>query len=241
MSQEVLRHHRAVWEQKPVLRQLYEDWYQAIVPWLVAGHTVELGGGTGNLKEYLPGVYCTDVVALPWSNLVADAQRLPFRSESLANLVLFDCLHHIENVALFFDEAQRTLRDGGGIIVMDPYLSWISWPIYRWLHAEPVDCAEDPLVLKSPKPGRQQFDADQAVATTLLERNQSEFRARFPGLSVLHIRRMACVAYPLSGGFDHPSLIPQWLVALLLRVERHLERLGRFLAFRMLVVIECRK
>lgn len=124
---------------------------------------------------------------------------------------------------------------------MDPYLSWISWPIYRWLHAEPVDCAEDPLVLKSPKPGRQQFDADQAVATTLLERNQSEFRARFPGLSVLHIRRMACVAYPLSGGFDHPSLIPQWLVALLLRVERHLERLGRFLAFRMLVVIECRK
>jgi hypothetical protein len=154
--------------------------------------------------------------------------------------VLFDCLHHIENVALFFDEAQRTLRVGGRIIIMDPYLSWISLPIYRWLHPEPVDCTEDPLLLKPPQASRRPFDANQAVATILFERNRSGFQVRYPGFSIQHIRRMACAAYPLSGGFDHPSLLPQWLVTPMLRLEHQLERLGRFLAFRMMVVIERR-
>lgn len=238
MSEHVLNRHRAVWRQKPVLRRLYEGWYREITAWLVPGRTVELGGGTGNLKEYVPGVLCSDVVVLPWLNVVADAQRLPFQAESLGNLVLFDALHHLENVSLFFDEALRTLRVGGRIIIMDPYLSWASWPIYRWLHPEPVDCMEDPLAFKARQTGRRPFDANQAVATTLFERNQLRFHSRYPRLAVQHIRRMACVAYPLSGGFDHPSLLPQWMILSMLRVEPLLERLGRLLAFRMLVVIE---
>jgi hypothetical protein len=49
---------------------------------------------------------------------------------------------------------------------------------------------------------------------------------------------MACVAYPLSGGFDHPSLLPLWMVMPMLRLEPILERLGQLLSLRMLVVIE---
>ncbi|NGZ08326.1 MAG: methyltransferase domain-containing protein [Nitrospira sp. LK70] len=240
MFEEVLHRHRAVWQKKPELRRLYEDWYGEIIAWLVPGRTVELGGGTGNLKATVPGVYCSDVVVLPWLNVVADAQRLPFLSESLANLVLFDSLHHIENVSLFFDEALRTLHVGGRIIIMDPYLSWVSWPIYRWLHPEPMNRTEDPLVLKPPRSDRRPFDANQAVATILFERNQPRFQSRYPGFSVQHIRRLACLAYPLSGGFDHPSFLPEWLMTPILRLERTLERIGRLLAFRMLVVIERR-
>ena len=109
---------------------------------------------------------------------------------------------------------------------MDPYISWASWPIYRWLHSEPVDCLEDPLVLKLQRTDRMPFDANQAIATTLFERNQPQFHSRYPRLAVQHIRRMACAAYPLSGGFDHPSLLPQWMVLPMLRLEPMLERLG---------------
>lgn len=240
MSEEVLHRHRAVWQRKLVLRRLYEDWYGEIVAWLVPGRTVELGGGTGNLKAYVPGVYCSDVVALPWLNVVADAQRLPFQADSLANLILFDVLHHIENVSIFFEEALRTLRVGGRIIIVDPYLSWISWPIYRWLHPEPMDCTEDPLALKPPRTHHRPFDANQAVATILFERDQQRFLSRYPGFCIQHIRRTACIAYPLSGGFDHPSFLPEWLVTPMIRLERILERAGRLLAFRMLVVVERR-
>jgi SAM-dependent methyltransferase len=171
-------------------------------------------------------------------NVVADVQRLPFQAESLGNLILFDSLHHIENVSLFFDEALRILRIGGRIIVMDPYLSWASWPIYRWFHPEPMNCAEDPLVVKPPRIDRRPFDANQAVATILFEKNHPRFQSLYPGFSVRHIRRLACVAYPLSGAFDHPSLLPEWLVTPILRLERTLERVGWLLAFRILVVIE---
>jgi hypothetical protein len=51
---------------------------------------------------------------------------------------------------------------------------------------------------------------------------------------------MACVAYPLSGVFDHPSFLPAWLVTPILRLEQILERVGWLLAFRVLVVIERR-
>ena len=240
MSEEVLHRHRAVWQQKPVLRRLYENWYRDIVAWLMQGRTVEIGGGTGNLKSHVPGIYCSDVMVLPWLSLVADAQRLPFQSESLSNLVLFDSLHHIENVSLFFDEALRALRVGGRIIAIDPYLSWASWPIYRWLHPEPMNCTEDPLILKPQRIDRRPFDANQAVATILFEWNQPRFQSRYPGFSIQHIRRLACVAYPLSGGFNHPSFLPEWVLTPILRLERTLERIGWLLAFRMLVVLERR-
>ena len=92
MSDDIWRQHHAVWEQKPILRVLYTDWYKDIVQWLQPGLTLEVGGGTGNLKEFSPDVVCTDVIRLPWLDAVADAQYLPFLTNSLANIVLFDTL-----------------------------------------------------------------------------------------------------------------------------------------------------
>lgn len=238
MTDAVLYRHREIWQRKPVLRQLYRHWYEDIAMWLAPGRTVEVGGGTGNLKEYASGVCCTDVVSLPWLDAVTDAQRLPFHTGSLANLVLFDTLHHIENVTLFFDEALRTLKGGGRILIMDPYISWASWPVYRFLHPEPVDLTQDPLLLTTPQSGRLPFDANQAVATILFEKEWAQFQARYPGLAIRYIKRLAFFAYPLSGGFEHSSLIPSSLVAPMLKFERKLGRMARLLAFRLFVVLE---
>jgi SAM-dependent methyltransferase len=199
---------------------------------------LEVGGGTGNLKEFAPQVICTDVVRLPWLDAVADAQRLPIAAGRLANVVLFDVLHHIENVRLFFDEAVRVLQPGGRIVVMDPYISWLSWPIYHYLHQEPVDFTQDPLRLQLPQANRAPFDANQAAATMLFERSYDAFCRQYPQLDKLVHRRLAFFAYPLSGGFEHPSLLPISFVRPLLALERALGFLDRVLAFRILVVLE---
>jgi SAM-dependent methyltransferase len=237
-TEELLRQHRAVWQNKPVLRALYTAWYEEIASYLQPGCTLEVGGGTGNLKEFAPQVVCTDVVELPWLDVVADAQCLPIAAGTLANIVLFDALHHIENVRLFFDEALRVLRPGGRIVVMDPYISWLSWPVYHCVHPEPVDFTQDPLRLRPPRADRAPFDANQAVATMLFERSYAAFQRQYPQLDKRVHRRLAFFAYPLSGGFEHPSLLPMPFVQPMLALERALWFLDRFLAFRMLVVLE---
>ncbi len=238
MSEDILARHHAIWRQKPVLQALYTEWYREMASHLTPGLTLELGGGSGNLKEFAPDVICTDLVKAPWLDAVADGQALPFTNGSLANLVLFDVLHHIENVRLFFDEAVRVLRTGGRIILMDPYISWASWPVYRFLHPEPVVFSQDPLQMRPPDPARRPFDANQAVATLLFERSCDRFQRQYPQLRQIVHRRLAFFAYPLSGGFEHPSLLPAFLVGPLLRLERALQPLDRFLAFRLLVVLE---
>ena len=238
MSDDILLQHQAVWERKPILRLLYTEWYREIVSWLQPGRTLEVGGGTGNLKEFFPGVLCTDVVRLPWLDTVMDAQFLPFASNSLTNIVLFDTLHHIENIPLFLDEAMRTLQPHGRLVIMDPYMSALSWPVYHFLHPEPVDFGQDPFVLQPPNAQRRPFDSNQAVATILFERSYDRFQRQYPQLKKLHQRRMAFFAYPLSGGFDHPSLLPLGLVRPVLALERAFGFLNRLFAFRLLVVLE---
>jgi SAM-dependent methyltransferase len=240
MSEHLLRRHQAVWTEKPVLRRLYSSWYREISEWLQPGLTVEVGGGTGNLKEFSPQVLCTDVVRLPWLDALIDAQHLPFRSRSVSNLVLFDVLHHLENVRYFFDEALRVLVPNGRVVIMDPYVSPVSWPVYRFLHPEPLDFTRDPLTVVPPRPDRRPFDANQAVATLVFERSYKRFRDLYPDFEKLTHERLAFFAYPLSGGFDRPSLLPLWSLDALLRVEQWCRRLGRFLAFRLLVVLEKR-
>ena len=238
MSDAILRQHKAVWEQKPILRHLYSEWYREIVGWLLPGRTLELGGGTGNLKEFIHGVVCTDVIRLPWLDLVTDAQYLPFAARSLDNIVLFDTLHHVENVQLFLDEALRTLQPGGRLVIMDPYVSWLSWPVYRFLHPEPLDLQADPLRLESANRDRRPFDSNQAVSTILFERSYEKFKRNYPQFEIKLKRRMAFFAYPLSGGFDHTSLVPLTLLRPLLAIEQMMCFFSRLLAFRILVVLE---
>jgi SAM-dependent methyltransferase len=238
MSEELLRQHKIIWEQKPILRALYTAWYEEIVTQLAPGKTLELGGGSGNLKEFAPNVVSTDIVPLPWLDTVADAQNLPFANESFDNIVLFDVLHHIENVTLFFNEALRVLRPGGRVAMMEPYISFASWPVYHFLHPEPVNFKQNPLDWVEPSPEREPFDANQTFATILFEQQYSSFQKKYPQFIKRYHRRMSFFAYPLSGGFNKPSLLPIKLVEQVLAIENLLSFMSRFLAFRLLVVLE---
>lgn len=237
----ILAEQARAWDERPLLRRLYRGWYDTISSRLarIPGPVVELGSGIGKLKDIVPGAVLTDVEPTRWTSNVVDAEALPYDDASIANLVLFDVFHHLASPSRFLDEAQRALAPSGRVIVFDPYCSPLSTRAYRRFHHERTDLAgsafdEDADVATAP------FASNQARATLAFFREFSEFETRWPDLRAVERRRLAMLAYPLSGGFSGRRIIPLPLVRPVELLESALAPLAPLLAFRCLVVLERR-
>jgi SAM-dependent methyltransferase len=236
---EMLDDYRSMWDLKPVLRLVYDDFHDRIAAACVPGMTIEIGGGIGNLKQRLSNVVATDIQFARWLDLVADAQKLPFGRDVASNIVMVDVLHHVEFPVGFFREAERVLRPGGRIVMVEPAITFGSTLFYRLQHQEPVVTSADPLVTGTPDPKRDPYDANQAIPTLIATRDRSRFHALFPGLRIERVDWFSLAVYPMSGGFKPWSLVPASFARHILRLERAIEPImGRFIAFRMMLVIE---
>jgi SAM-dependent methyltransferase len=239
MSVHGLEDYRHVWQTKPVLRAVYTHYYREMIARCRAGPTLEVGGGSGNLKSYLADVITSDIQPVPWLDVVADAHCLPFAAGSFGNIVLFDVLHHLQRPRLFLLEAERVLRPGGRVIMVEPAITPLSWLLYKVLHDEPVRMSDNPLAEGGIDATKDPFASNQSIPTLLFGRYRHRAARTFPHLRLIEKRRIAYLGYPLSGGFKRWSLLPIWAVGPLLRLERWLEPvLQRVMAFRLLAVME---
>jgi SAM-dependent methyltransferase len=238
---EQLQVQRAAWERRPLLRALYAEWFDRVVQQLsdVDGPTVELGCGIGMFKEFQVEIVATDVIATPWTDAVVDAQQLPYHDSSIANFVLIDVLHHLPRPQRFLAEAERALRPGGRVVMVEPYCSPVSTPLYKLFHFERTDLEPNPFADKA-QSGRDPFDSNQALSTLIFWRHLEQFRARHPRLEVARRERFALLAYPLSGGFTGRQLVPHNLFGVLKVAERLLRPLAPLAAFRCLIALEKR-
>jgi SAM-dependent methyltransferase len=234
-----LKGYREIWDSKPALRVVYDDFYDRIAAACRSGLTIEIGGGIGNLKERLNDVVATDIQPAARLDCVADAQRLPFATGSAANIVMVDVLHHLEFPILFFREATRVLGASGRVLMVEPAITWGSTVFYRLFHHEPVRASAAVLAEGIPHPGRNPYESNQAIPTVLATRERDRFHLLFPELRVARVEWFALAAYPLSGGFKPWSLVGAGMARRMLRIERAIEPvLGRFMAFRMMLTVE---
>lgn len=237
-SVDILAERRRVWRSKTILRRLYQKWYGFIANTLKAGNILELGGGSGNLKEFFPDAISSDILFAPWLDAVLDAHDLPFKDESFDSIVLFDVIHHLVEPALFFSEAERTLKPKGRIIIMEPCVSWASFFVYRFLHAEGLVWHINPFKMRSSGRDKNPFHGNQAIPTLIFKKYRQQFIEKFPYLKIVTEERMDFAIYPLSGGFHNPCLCPLFLLPVLEYLEKLLRPLARLIAFRLFVVME---
>lgn len=233
--------HRMVWDAKPGLREIYADYYRRITALCCKGPTLEIGSGSGHIRDHLSEVYMADILPAEWLDLAADAQHLPFAPASLANIVMLDVLHHIENPSSFFSEAISALRPGGRLVMLDPAITFGSWAVYNFFHAELVDMSADPLSQERSQSSGDPFDSNQAVPSLLFSNASrcARFEKMFPALKIRARQFFGFATYPLTGGFRDWCLVPGGAVAPLLKVERCLEPLfARLFGFRLLIALE---
>ncbi len=230
--------HRARWQGKPSLRAVYQDYQSRIRQSLVPGPALEIGGGSGNLRDALPDAVSIDVQWTPWLDLVADAHQLPFGDRAFANIVMLDVFHHLSFPSRFLQEAMRVLRPGGRLIMIEPNVSPVSWLFFKLLHEEPVRLSDDPFD-PAPRSGPAPYESNQALPYLVFVRKKRLFEQLFAGLTIRTAHRFSFLAYPLSGGFQPWTLLPAKLAGPLLAIERRLEHLlGPVAGFRLMVVAE---
>ena len=200
---------------------------------------MEVGAGSGNLKETMPQVLATDIVTVAWLDAVVDAHALPFADSTVDSLVGIDVLHHVQYPVRFLAEAERVLKPGGRVVLVEPAITPVSRVVFALGHPEPVDMRADPLAEGAPDRGKHPMDSNQALPTLLAGRHRAGLERRVPDLRLVCRQHLSLAAYPLSGGFRPWNLVPPRLVGPLLRLEERLVPvLGRLMGFRLLLVYE---
>jgi SAM-dependent methyltransferase len=243
-AQEQLLRHRRIWEAKPILRRVYTDEFFArlLAHRNPGGVAIEVGAGPGFFRQFAPGVFSTDLIWCSWLDAVSDAQQLPFRSDSVANIFGLDMLHHLAAPLEFLREGARILGPGGRLILIEPWITPFSWFIFRFFHQERCDLSETPWTVSSgnsPR-GKLAFDGNQAIPYLLFgPRHRAETLQALPEFRIVALEPFCLFAYLFCGGFSHANLLPESLYPLLARLERVSEPLWRKLAaLRVLLVLE---
>ncbi|MDB6053632.1 MAG: methyltransferase [Verrucomicrobiales bacterium] len=232
-----IERNRLSWEKKPTLRKVYGEFYKRIVGQIdgtLHGPVVELGSGIGNLKKYYPSAITTDLFPNPWLDQICDAYEMPFESNTVSHLVLFDVFHHLSAPAAFLEEARRVLIPNGRIILFEPYISPFTYPVYGLGHHEPIAMRGKINALKKAPFPRDYYAAQGNATRIFFSPNHSEI---YSGWNVLFKEAFSSLPYLLSGGYSKPCLFPSVFYEPLERVDKVFSLFPRVFGARCIVTL----
>ncbi len=242
MSRARLEEHRRLWAEKPVLARVYARWFELLLAEAPRGaRVVEVGAGPGTLRAFARGSrpdlawLATDLEPLPWNHVAADASRLPVRDASARAIVGLDVLHHLSDPRAFFADATRALAPGGRLALVEPWISPLSWIVYRFFHEEDCRLSVDPW--RPFPPGKAGFDGDAALPWRIVSvAREADWREL--GLSAPRVERLNAFAYLMTLGFRRASLLPSGAAPAAITFDRWSQPLKALAAMRALLVWE---
>ncbi len=229
------------WQSKPVLRKIYQRFYELIVKYLqnnINGEIIEIGSGIGNLKMVVPNCLSTDIFPNPWIDQVENAYQMSFSDNSVSNLILFDVWHHLEFPGNALQEFYRVLIPGGRVIIFESAMSLLGFIVYGFFHHEPIRFFKK-IKWWAPKnfsPKDVAYYAAQGNATRIFRSNK--FSRFLLDWKVVTTKRISSISYVASGGYSGPQLYPDCFYPLMTFVDRLCGYLPQLFATRLLIVIE---
>jgi SAM-dependent methyltransferase len=232
---ELLAQHRKVWDARPELRAIYQEWFAQLLACVDGLHPiVEIGAGAGFFKEYCPSLTATDIVSSGYPiDVISDACVMPFRSGTVGALVMLDVLHHLPKPLEFMSEARRVLQPGGRLAMIEPWITPPSYLLYRYCHHEQCSLKID-VCQPFEAGGKNAFDGNAAIPFKLLQ----FFRVATPPLRLIRTYPFIGLPYLATLGFQMTRPIPQGVIAMARVCERLFSPLRKFTATRILMVWE---
>ena len=227
--------HRKIIEEKVFLKNLYAEYYYEIKEECAGKKIIEIGSGAGFLKKVISKTITTDIVKMPFIDIVCSAFNLPFKKNSIDAFFLMNTLHHFSTPDIFFLEAKRCLKKKGKLILIEPTNTIFSSFIYKNFHHEPFDLKWN--YEKSKNTFIKNF-SNQAIPWIIFFREKKSFLKRFPEFNIIEIKQHTPFRYLLSGGLSKKRFAPDSFYLLVLYFEKLLSPLNFLLAMFMTVKLE---
>jgi SAM-dependent methyltransferase len=226
---------REVWGKKPQIRLVYERWVKKMRPFLSKqGSLLEVGSGSGLLRDFIPSVILSEVVDLPWIDRVVDCMNMQFDDGSLAGVIGFDLLHHLAQPHSFLNEAARVLRPGGRAFFIEPYITFFSFFSYKTIHHESIYFNDYHLNKEKKDP----WEGNLALANLVFERDIKNWAFFHPDLVIIHRELFSFFDFTCAAGFKPYAYVPHPFFKHLVKIDDYLTRLMSLIAFRIFVVLE---
>jgi SAM-dependent methyltransferase len=244
-SDDLTEVHRRILAEKKLMRDVFFEFYATCMALdrshLVAnGKRVEVGAGVSLFKTYYPDLISTDIKVTPSTDLVADAQRMPFEDASLGAVYGINCFHHFPAPDQFLRELERVLQVGGGCVLIEPYYGIIARRFYKRLFDTEVfdmhqkEWSKDALGIM--------VGANQALSYVVFRRDRELFCEKFPRLEILLQQPLNnYIRYVASGGLNFRQLVPNICSPLLKAAEFMLFPLSGILALHHVILIRKKK
>ena len=207
---ETIALRRRIIQQKPFLKQIYEEWYLSIasaLPLTTCGPILELGTGAGYLKHYIPSLITSEVFHVEDVDVIINGLNLPFQNASLNAIVMTNVFHHLHDPRSFFKEAARCVRPHGVVIMIEPWVTpWSRW-VYSLFHNEPFRPESIYWEITGHGP---LTSANGALPWIIFHRDRKQFETEFPEWMILGITPTMPFRYLISGGVSMRNLMPGW-------------------------------
>jgi len=231
-----LQKHRNVILSKPALKGVYSSFYNRfleVMDEIPEGKVVELGSGSGFLKDVIPSVITSDIVALPHVDKVMSAEKIDFENSSVSAFFLLDVFHHIKNPKEFLTEVDRCLKPNGRLVMVEPAHTLWSRYIRKNFHHEPYE-ENVGWEIKGSNP---MTDANLALPWIVFVRDRDVFTRKFPSLKILQYNPHTPLGYLLSGGISYKSFIPMRLFSFIKFIEILLSPFNRLIGMHVTIDI----
>jgi SAM-dependent methyltransferase len=230
--------HREIILRKKFLKNLYIEWYRMLLQEVQDenGKIVEIGSGGGFLKNLDPRVITSDILPFPHCDLTFSGEQMPFTNSELSAILMIDVLHHIPDSCKFFLEAQRVLKPGGKIVMIEPANTPFSRFMFQKFHHENFDpeSANWEFPTSGPLSG-----ANGALPWIIFDRDYEKFKSEFPKLQLESIKLHTPFTYLVSGGLTFKSLLPGWMYRPFRWFEKAMSPLNKSIAmFQRIVVVK---
>ena len=225
-----------VLNEKKILLSWYKDIYNFMKENISPLETsVEIGSGSSRLHEYIDGLIKSNIIFIRENDIVFSCYEMPFKDNSVGNIIMISVFHHLQYPELFLKEAERVLKPGGRLLISDPYISLLSFPLWRYLHPEGCDTGRTGFDVEGPP--NPLTDANSANATLIFNSGAKKFNRENGRLKLHAVKYHSKLKYWIAGGYNFPQFIPTCLLPLLDFTERVFSVLDRWTASFMYVIV----